>query len=201
VVAIALTNPIQIKCAVVAGFPPTNDRTVFVTSTTYDGNLGGLAGADAKCQARASAASLPGTYKAWLSDSTVSAGDRMTHSTGAYKLKNGTVVATNWTDLTDGSLASPISHDEFGNPAGEYPFQNITTTAFTATFANGNANLSNGFHCNDWTSNADGAGWLGQTIFSDGRWSHVNSVTSCTGVNVAPAGSFDGKSRLYCVQQ
>ena len=32
---------------------------VFVTSTTYDGNLGGLAGADQKCQDCAEAAGLP----------------------------------------------------------------------------------------------------------------------------------------------
>src|SRR5207248_2675590 len=44
------------------------NKRVFVTSVMYDGNLGGLAGADAKCQARATAASLSGTYKAWLSD-------------------------------------------------------------------------------------------------------------------------------------
>jgi hypothetical protein len=53
-------------------FPPVpaacNPCKVFVTSTVHDGNLGGLAGADAICNSLASDAGLPGTYKAWLSD-------------------------------------------------------------------------------------------------------------------------------------
>jgi len=36
-------------------------KRIFVTSTTYDGNLGGLAGADAKCAARGAAAGLSGS--------------------------------------------------------------------------------------------------------------------------------------------
>src|SRR5262245_56445509 len=41
---------------------------VFTTSLKYPAALGGLTGADAKCNAAAQAAGLPGTYKAWLSD-------------------------------------------------------------------------------------------------------------------------------------
>lgn len=52
-----------------------------MTSTTYDGNLGGVAGADAKCQARADAASLGGTWKAIISDSTTNAHSRMKYRT------------------------------------------------------------------------------------------------------------------------
>ena len=36
--------------------------TVFTTSTFHQGNLNGLAGADAICNARAAEASLPGIY-------------------------------------------------------------------------------------------------------------------------------------------
>ena len=39
-------------------------KRIFVTSTDYNGNLGGLAGANAKCQARAEAAGLSGEWKA-----------------------------------------------------------------------------------------------------------------------------------------
>src|SRR5262249_42934796 len=42
-------------------------KRVFVTSTTHDGNLGGLDGADAICASLAANAGLSGTYKAWLS--------------------------------------------------------------------------------------------------------------------------------------
>ena len=146
---------------------------VFVTSTTYDGNLGGLSGADAKCQARATAAGLGGTFKSLLSDSTTSAASHLTtHSTAPYKLVDGTLVANSWTGLTSGSLASPLYKDEFGNPAGQYPFQNVTTTAWTNTNPDGSARNDFGWNCNDWTSNADdgSVAWLGYTIFSDGRW-------------------------------
>lgn len=79
---------------------PTAFNRVFITSTTYDGNLGGLSGADAKCQERSNAASLGGTWKAWLSDSNTSAGSRLSHSSLPYILLNGTLVANNWADLT-----------------------------------------------------------------------------------------------------
>ena len=46
---------------------------IFITSTTQTGNLGGLAGADAICKARATAANLPGTYVAYLSSFTTTA--------------------------------------------------------------------------------------------------------------------------------
>src|SRR6187401_2282495 len=63
----------------------TGNKRVFVPDQTYVGGLlGGLAGADMKCEARAAAAGLAGTYKAWLSDQTKSATARLTHSTGAY---------------------------------------------------------------------------------------------------------------------
>src|SRR5262249_27131858 len=87
-------------------------RRVFVTSLTYTGNLGGLAGADALCQARADAAALGGTYKAWLADDSGSPATRFTHSTGEYVLVDGTVVAGNWADLTDGSTGHAIDKTE-----------------------------------------------------------------------------------------
>jgi hypothetical protein len=49
----------------------------FVTSTLQLGTFGGLAGGDAICQARADAATLGGTWRAWLSTSTVDARDRI----------------------------------------------------------------------------------------------------------------------------
>ena len=52
----------------VAG-PAYAQKTVFVKSAKFNGNLGGLAGADDKCQAEADgpASIVPsGTYLAWL---------------------------------------------------------------------------------------------------------------------------------------
>jgi hypothetical protein len=50
---------------------------VFITSATYAGNLGGVAGGDSACTLAANAGGLGGTWKAWLSTSTASALSRM----------------------------------------------------------------------------------------------------------------------------
>ncbi len=54
-----------------------SSKRIFVTSTLYSGNLGGLSGADAKCLTAAQSVNLPGTWKAWLSSSTINAIDRI----------------------------------------------------------------------------------------------------------------------------
>lgn len=43
----------------------TSGKKIFVTSVGYIGSLGGESGADDKCQIRATAGGLSGTYKAW----------------------------------------------------------------------------------------------------------------------------------------
>jgi hypothetical protein len=52
-------------------------KRAFVTSTTYAGALGGVPAADGFCQSSATAAGLPGTYHAWISDRTTSAWDHV----------------------------------------------------------------------------------------------------------------------------
>lgn len=44
-------------------------KAVFMTRTEYNGNLGGLDGADERCQS--AAADVPGAWIAWLSTSEV----------------------------------------------------------------------------------------------------------------------------------
>jgi hypothetical protein len=104
---------------------------VFITSTAYSGDLreggtgSGIGGADAKCQARAQAVGLTGTYKAWLSGSTAasSPSQRFTNTanTGPYVLPDAdaTVIAVNWAELTSGFrpgefLRNPILQTEVG---------------------------------------------------------------------------------------
>ena len=92
-------------------------KIVFVTSGEFNGNLGGLAGADAKCQAAADASALtPGTYTAWLSITSSNARDRVTQSAGPYIRTDGQTIASDFTDLTDctggNCLQNPINRDE-----------------------------------------------------------------------------------------
>ena len=98
-----------------------HSNTVFLSSAVYDGAMGGLDGADAKCQALAAAAGLPGTFRAWLSDSTGSPSTRFTQSTLRYVRVDGVKVADDWADLTDATklLYAPINVTENGDQLSE----------------------------------------------------------------------------------
>ena len=76
--------------------------TVFTTSTTQNGDLGGLSGADALCQDLADSAGLSGTYLAWLADANPGNAPniRFNQATAPYKLTDFTELAADWTHLT-----------------------------------------------------------------------------------------------------
>jgi len=107
-------------------------KRVFVTSTTYNGNLGGLSGADAKCQTQADAAGLGGTWTAFLSSSTVSINNRIADH-AYYLIDEVTKVVDNLADLLDDSLDHAINKTEYGVAPLSYP-----TYTYTG--------------CTDWTS-------------------------------------------------
>lgn len=89
-------------------------HTAFLMSTAHvPGSLGGLSGADAQYQARANAAGFSGTYKAMLSSSAIDVKNRLTIAAPIYNRANE-LVATNATDLCDGTLAAPIAYTENG---------------------------------------------------------------------------------------
>ncbi|MBI3770755.1 MAG: DUF1554 domain-containing protein [Deltaproteobacteria bacterium] len=159
-------------------------KRVFVTSTGYNGNVGGLAGADQKCRDRAVAAGLGGTWRAWLSTSSVNAKDRVLDTT--YRTLDGRLVATNKADLTDGAITSLIDVDEFGAPAGVY--------VWTGTRTNGTVYSSN--TCLDWTSaSEDTFGGFGLSDYGVTSWTHwnidIDPVAECA---ISTLG-------LYCFEQ
>jgi cysteine-rich repeat protein len=171
-------------------------KIVFVSSQLYDANLGGLAGADAKCQALADAASLPGTYLAWLSTDEVNGtpATRFTQSAMPYRTVTGVTIADNWADLIDSTLDSQLNVTELGGPApvgnngcggGNFP------TVWSATSFNGTlANAS--YTCTNWTSTVSNFGsiWGLATDTANGWWSYW-----CSG------GLCGWTSALYCFQQ
>jgi hypothetical protein len=125
-------------------------KRVFVTSTLYNANLGGVAGADSKCQARAAAAGLTGTYKAWLADSLGhSPSTRMSRSTGEYVLVNGSVVGLSYTDLTSGTIHHAINLTESG---GAPPTSTGASPDLVWTDSSEDGTLFDaGLTCGDWT--------------------------------------------------
>jgi hypothetical protein len=157
---------------------------VFLSSTRYDGNLGGLSGADAKCQGLAEEANLPGTYKAWLSDSTSSPSSRFLPSTGPYRLINGTTIAANFTDLTDETLLAPIDVTETRGGVGS------SIGVWTHTLPSGNGGGDADAHCANWSSSAPvAAGNYGHATNPRLEWTYV-SEASCSNF-----------FHLYCFQQ
>lgn len=164
-------------------------KTVFVTSQTYNGNLGGVSGADAKCQLLASGAGLSGTYKAWISTSTSSPSITFNQSNDPYVLVNGEVVAQNYLELiTTKRLQTPINRDEDGLfvPA---------TFVWTNTLEDGTAweERQNSIHnCSDFES-LEGSATTGlNSQDSLTQWSFLFAI-QCDQSN--------GHPRLYCFEQ
>jgi hypothetical protein len=165
-----------IKCPVVVV------KMVFLTSTKHDGNLGGLAGADGICNSLAGQQGIGGAFKAWLSADAGSPSSRFTKSTVPYTLLDGTVIAVNYADLTDGSLASPINMDELGMSPMD------VGAVWSHTFSDGFR--SAGEHCDNWTNGGAGNGNYGRAFSTDYRWSD-HSFQPCSSLT----------TRLMCFEQ
>jgi hypothetical protein len=153
-------------------------RRVFVTSSRHTGNIGGLPGAHAICQALADAAGLGGTYKAWLSSGLTGPASTMIHSTVPYLLVNGQKVADNWNDLTDGSLRHAIDRDEHGRELQPEPFVCDGGEVWSNTTPTG-APLNALNDCVGWTSTS-GTSNNGDLHRSDERWTEGDCAnTTC----------------------
>jgi len=118
---------------------------VFISAAAVRNPIGSIANADTKCQTFADARNLGGTWKAWLSDGAVSASARLTHAIVPYRLLDGTLVANDWADLVDGSLAHAIDMDETGASVTRNGLDVWTgTDAAGANFLDGS--------CANWTN-------------------------------------------------
>jgi hypothetical protein len=155
-------------------------KRVFLTRNTYKGNLGGLSGADAICAAEASDAGWIGTVKAWLSDSTQDARDRIT-GVGPWRLPNGVPVAIDTIDLLDGSIFTPINQDASGSYHENGP-------VWTGTSENGTRLPET---CSDWSS-LGGSGVIGSSSATlGGDWTDPgNYLNNCQ----------QQEARLYCFE-
>lgn len=171
---------------------PTSFR-VFVTSVTYNGNLGGASGADDRCQERANAASLGGTWKAWISSNTANAKDRIPDK--EYVRTDGVVVANNKADLLDGTLDNPIDKSE----GGDNPVSSGTAVeVFTGTDPNGVLRTASpiytgviNYPCADWTEGTyrGAQAVIGGYASTNANWTDKTFMGGC-----------DSLRRLYCFE-
>ena len=172
-------------------------RWVFVTSDTgFNGNLGGIAGADAYCQGLASAASLGGTYKAWLTDSDPTSAPAMRFGSegfaGWYRLNTNppTGVAEGWADLVGGNRDVPGNYLQNGITINEQGVDVGNGSTWTNTRADG-MQQSSDLHCKNWTESDDLLkGTIGRVKAGvlDKTWTDYDAAACSFGV------------RLYCFQ-
>jgi hypothetical protein len=160
-----------------------SEHRIFVTSSTYSGNLGGVSGADDKCRQVAINAGLVRTYKAIISTSSSDASNRLLISGNIYVVTGAdsrTLVANSGTDLwnTDSvNLNTTVNVDE--------NYSVVAVTPWTGTTASGGAGTD---LCSDWSSTS-GNGDVGLTSSAGSQWVE-NTFVSC------------GQSHpLYCISQ
>ena len=157
-------------------------RRVFVTAGDYDGNLGGLEGADLNCAIEALEAELDGTWIAMLSSTTVHAADRLDEA--GYITVTDDLIATDLGDLFDGNIVAPIGIDPFGDPKPAGNFGDLVWTG-----SDGAGSFQGPTNCGNWQeATANIQARVGNYMQFDSDW--IDSNTSFCNVPRA----------LYCVE-
>ena len=181
------------------GVPACVGMSFFATSVgsgKAGGNLGGLDGADATCQALADAVGQGGcTWRAYLSTSTEDARDRI--GAGPWENSMGDVVAADVDALHTDGLSNGEPLHIFDENGAEVPAQEhdiLTGSTEDGMFLEDAT-------CQDWTSNSseDGAGVGHSDIpsnpaFSD-SWNSAHVVNGCSESDLD---STNGAGRIYC---
>lgn len=186
------------------------DMSFFITSKgPGDGaNLGGLAGADAHCQALAQAVGAGGkTWRAYLSAAAmdgkpaVNARDRI--GTGPWFNAKGVQVASNLDELhySNVGLGKDGSLNEKGgvvNGRGDSPNQH---DILTGSQLDGTAFSDGADHtCGNWTTNGEGSAQVGHHDRTGGgqvpsSWNSAHGSRGCSQANLVATG---GNGYFYC---
>jgi hypothetical protein len=159
---------------------------VFVSSKTYDGNMGGALGADALCATLAMQAGLGGTWMAWVSDATTSPSQRFTKATVPYRRLDGVAVASSWADLTTGILNAIDVDETNASHASDSSGASKTWTATTVAGVLGTSSCGN-FASNSSTTTGEVGHCTGTGTVN---WTSAYATESCNVPN-----------HIYCFEQ
>lgn len=155
-------------------------NVVFVTSTRVSSSMGGLLGADAICRARAMEGGLSGNYVAWLSSSSISAGDRLAGARGWVR-PDGEVFADRLEDLLDDGFRGPesgrVTHPAVIDEGGRR-VEGAVLDVWTGTLER---------NCGNWTASGAALSDIGSSQASYVAWRLDQ-----------PRGDCSGERRLYC---
>ncbi|MGD2168479.1 MAG: lectin [Gammaproteobacteria bacterium] len=196
------------------------EMSFFVTSagSGHGGNLGGLAGADARCQALASVAGAGDkTWHAYLSTqgrNAVNARDRI--GRGPWYNAKGEMIARNLdelhneesnklsmkTALDENGVPIPyVGLDTDGNPLPVELQMGVEHDVLTGTQADGTAfPAGDDMTCSNWTSDDEGSAMLGhgdRLTLQPGLspWSAAHPSQGCSQQALVNTG---GSGRFYC---
>jgi hypothetical protein len=152
---------------------------LFITAGVYPSDFGSLSAADGLCMDAAATASLPGTWKAIISDSTEDAASRVNIG-GPVRNVMGDLLAADAAELWGGALQNQVSYTQHGDPTGN--------TAWTGSRADGTAD---GFACDDWNpASSQSRGIGGHANATDSSWLY-GAWQFCTAWTMG----------LYCIGQ
>jgi hypothetical protein len=173
-------------------------KIAFLSSNIYNGNMGGLSGADALCQGLAQNACLPGNYMVWLSTAQDSPNTRFTQSAVPYRRVDGVQIAANYANLVDGNLDVPLNVTETGGmgPVASFvcgpAMMETPNMVWTGTTVTGLVDgVDPAERCNEWSSTG-----------SDGLWGRFDVASqNWTDFCFGMGGTCAGSSAIYCFEQ
>jgi len=159
---------------------------LFVTSGLYNGDLGGLGGADSICKSLAGAAGLSGTYVAYLSGGTsnapIFAPSRVGAAAGWVRV-DGRPVVQRIEEMHQGQLLNAPSITELGQDVGQTQFMRV----WTATYPDGSGAVP-ACGTTSWTNSAGGEAAIGNA-----------TATTSAAVFTGSYGCNQTTQRLYCL--
>jgi len=163
-----------------------NKKTIFISSKTYNGDLGHGYGGDDKCQELAREAQLSGVFKAWISSTSTNAINSFTSENSAYYDVSNTLIAASLRELAYGRFANPLVKTENGYKLSK----SIRIWTGTALGGRKKGDTPRGLpYCYDWTllhSPLVGSyGYAGQI---GSKWTDAG-LTYC-----------NQQLRLYCIE-
>lgn len=156
--------------------PPSTSKLIFVTNGSWTGDLGGLSGADDKCNAEAEARGFSGTFQALLGSASGRPETRSIHYPLPYISENGSYLQSGFHDLFNSGPDNPVNPDPY-------------TRAWTGLNADGTLS---GSDCNGWSDSSTGfRGSTGKVDTIGNAWLNDGGVTySCSNT-----------LSLYCIEQ
>ncbi len=156
----------------------------FVLSSTSNGKLGGIGGADDACQMGAISGGLTGNFRALLSTDSQDAVDRVPAGLKIVDAASGDTIALDSSALFKGSLEIPLARNEHGQTV-------VNAGVWTGSTA---AGKTTGENCDNWTNSGSGdLGGVGRVGAPGSEWISAKSL----GGGFSPCAT---QEHLYCVE-